>query len=439
MMKGDWGMTRKGKEIILAPVLGTLAETAWTPPEQMTHEQWVECGRKIAQIHGASSWWLGDVWLYGLKRKYGDGKRLAAEIGVNYKTVCNVASVAKAFDSPARRENLSFSHHEAAAKIKNREQRGEWLDKAERQGWDRQQFRTELQRDRMTHRHLTLARLDPLKEKFSLVYADPPWKFETHSDLGKVMTSADNHYPPMTLKEICDLEIETSDGRKVHVSEIIADDAGMFMWATVPCLFYAPVAWRAWGFRADRLPRNPNFPTELEQAQEFAGGYSSQGAWDKIVPGMGYGFRNQHEILFYVRRGEPPKPIKTFPSMFRFRKGKHSAKPPQIRKYIEEMYPMLGQRNRIELFARGKVPGWTVWGNEAVPSTLSPDSNVAQSDPGPDGKEQLRLPGVVRSNVAPVDLRSAAVKMLTDELSERHPFVPNRPQRAIKGGGENEC
>jgi N6-adenosine-specific RNA methylase IME4 len=403
-------MTRKGKEIILAPTHGVITETGWSPPEGgISREQLVEAGRYVARLHGATGWVLGDIWLHALKRKYGEGEKFAAELGVSYATIRKLGSICKSYELFRRRNNpVTFTHHEAALTVKNRAERDEWLTKAEANGWSVRDLRLAIQRDRTTHRHRKLAEVTS-EQPFSLVYCDPPWLFETRSDLGKVMTSADNHYPPMPLEDICNLKIEFNE-TMTHISEVIADDAAMFMWATVPCLFHAPVAWRAWGFRADHLPRNPNHPTDLELAIEFAGGYSGQAMWDKEIPGTGYVFRNQHEVLFHVRRGEPPKPIKTFPSVFRFRKGKHSAKPPQIRKYIEEMYPTLGPRNRIELFARGKVPGWTVWGNEAEPSILSPDSNIA-----------------------PVDLRPAAVKVLTDELSERHPFVPNRPQRAIKG------
>ena len=42
---------------------------------------------------------------------------------------------------------------------------------------------------------------------------------------------------------------------------------------------------------------------------------------------------------------------------------RHSAKPPEMREVLESMYPQLGPDNRLELFARGEVPGWSTWGN----------------------------------------------------------------------------
>ena len=41
-------------------------------------------------------------------------------------------------------------------------------------------------------------------------------------------------------------------------------------------------------------------------------------------------------------------------------RGPHSAKPEEVRRRIEQMFP---EQNKIELFARIKVPGWDHWGN----------------------------------------------------------------------------
>jgi N6-adenosine-specific RNA methylase IME4 len=455
-----------GKKIVVATIPGSLTETGWTPPENMTFEQWTEAGEYFARFERSSAWWLGDWW--NSKEPYGDRVEMVRQqLHLDLKTVRNYAVICRKVDVTRRRVTLSFAHHETVAKLPA-PKREAWLDKAERgdgeRRWNVKALRTEVQRDRMTHKHRELARID-CDKPFSLIYADPPWQFETHSDLGKVMTSADNHYKPMSLKDICNLEIETGDGMK-HISEVIADNAVCFMWATVPCLFYAPVAWRAWGFRADHLPLNPDWLTELEDAQQFAGGYSSHAMWDKEVSATGYSFRNQHEILFCVRRGEPPKPVKTFPSVFQFRKGKHSAKPPEIRKYIEEMYPMLGQRNRIELFARGSVPGWTVWGNEAeqsaahVPCECTTCKGPLHGDPqatctnqmglplggdrGNEAEPEITPPSITRaSNIAPVSakLEQDVTDVFTQDAMKRHQRF--RTTRALKhryrsqqGGGE---
>jgi len=377
---------KTGKEVILAPGLGVLTKTSWTPPADLTFEKWEAAIDQFLEWHDGCQWWLGDAWVVGQQKGY--GKRAqevrAGKYGdYTFETLMVYGSVARRVPTLMRNKVLSFSHHALVAKFSEDKQR-ELLQRAAtgdgKKRWNTKKLRSAILTDRRTQSHGKMAELR-FDEKFTLVYCDPPWKFATRSDLGGEMTSADNHYPPMELQDICDLEIETSQGKK-HISEIIADDAVMYMWATVPCLFFAPVVWNAWGFPDERLQFEPDDKLgALDRAAKIAGGYGSHAMWDKEISGTGYHFLNQHEILFRVARGEPPKPLKIFPSVFRYRKGKHSAKPPEIRKAIEEMYPMLDQHNRIELFARGKIPGWTVWGNEAVPSTLSPGSNVAPVDP----------------------------------------------------------
>ena len=66
------------------------------------------------------------------------------------------------------------------------------------------------------------------------------------------------------------------------------------------------------------------------------------------------------EHLLFCRKGtlEAKKRIDT--TWFAYKRERHSKKPDEFRKMIEEVSP----GKRIELFAREKVAGWDVWGNE---------------------------------------------------------------------------
>lgn len=77
----------------------------------------------------------------------------------------------------------------------------------------------------------------PADRTFCVIYADPPWTFETYSDLGKDR-SAENHYPTMTLQQICDLP----------VPRCAAEDAVLFLWATSPNLEQAFEVIKYWRF-----------------------------------------------------------------------------------------------------------------------------------------------------------------------------------------------
>jgi N6-adenosine-specific RNA methylase IME4 len=181
------------------------------------------------------------------------------------------------------------------------------------------------------------AKLEVKEGQFALIYADPPWTFETLSERG-IDRSPDNHYPTLSDEAIAGMLI---DG--YTVPQIAADDSALFLWCTSSNLKRALAVMKAWGFA-----------------------YKTHFMWDKEQTGTGYWCRNQHEVLLLGTRGQPPLPIEKFSSVYREKKTKHSVKPAGIRKLIEAMFPMFDEHSRIEMFARGAVSSWTVWGLEAV-------------------------------------------------------------------------
>lgn len=166
--------------------------------------------------------------------------------------------------------------------------------------------------------------------KFPIIYADPPWRYE-NPPMGGTNRSIENHYPTMTLEEICALP----------VGDLATDDALLYLWATAPKLAECMKVIEAWGFE-----------------------YRTNLVWDKESIGMGYHARNQHEILLIAKRGEiPPPQAGTQPSsVHREKRTEHSAKPTFYYEMIEGAYPQLP---KMELFCRSPRDGWTVWGNQS--------------------------------------------------------------------------
>lgn len=166
--------------------------------------------------------------------------------------------------------------------------------------------------------------------KYPIIYADPPWRYE-NPPIGATSRAIENHYPTMTLAEICALP----------VGELATDDALLYLWATAPKLAECFEVIRAWGFE-----------------------YRTNMVWDKEKIGMGYHARNQHELLLICKRGNiPPPAAGTQPSsVYREPRGAHSAKPTFFHEMIEAAYPQLP---RIELFCRSPRDGWAVWGNQS--------------------------------------------------------------------------
>jgi Transcriptional activator, adenine-specific DNA methyltransferase len=171
---------------------------------------------------------------------------------------------------------------------------------------------------------------------FTLLYADPPWHFDVFSEKGSGR-SADQHYPTLTVDEIANFKIGDQ-----WVREIVHEDAALFLWCT-----------------------SSNIPAALEVMQEWGFQFKSSAVWVKDKIGTGYIFRNRHELLLYGVRGEMPAPVKAPASVFEYPRGKHSAKPPEIRAELARMYPYFEEAQRLELFARGHVLGWTTFGLES--------------------------------------------------------------------------
>ncbi|KWV42177.1 hypothetical protein AS026_21110 [Rhizobium altiplani] len=170
--------------------------------------------------------------------------------------------------------------------------------------------------------------------KFPIIYADPPWKFSTRSEVTGGDRSASNHYPTMTTHEICALWEQIGSPAK--------QDAVLFLWATNPMLPDGLQVMSAWGFT-----------------------YVHHWIWDKEIAGNGYWGRDRHELLLIGRRGNPAAPLPGSQphTVHREAKGRHSAKPAFFAETIERLYPDMP---RLEMFCRDPRPGWTAWGFEAA-------------------------------------------------------------------------
>jgi N6-adenosine-specific RNA methylase IME4 len=185
-------------------------------------------------------------------------------------------------------------------------------------------------------------------KRYGVILADPPWRFEPYSRLTGMDRAADNHYPTSSLDEI----------KALAVASIVAPDAVLFLWATVPMLPQALEVMAAWDFA-----------------------YKSGFAWAKNRMGTGFWNRNKHELLLIGTRGRVPAPAMgtQAASLIEAPVGRHSEKPAVFYEIIERYFPTLP---KIELHARGAVarPGWDAWGPEAPPSQAGA---AREKDPSP--------------------------------------------------------
>lgn len=161
---------------------------------------------------------------------------------------------------------------------------------------------------------------------YPVIYADPPWKYEDVQSESRAI-----EYPTMALDDICALP----------VSDLATPDAVLFLWTTSPKIAESMEVITAWGFV-----------------------HRTCAVWTKDKIGMGYYFRQQHELLLVCTRGSiPVPPVEArVSSVIHAPRTGHSEKPAIFAEIIEKMYPELP---KLELFCRSPRPGWSVWGNQA--------------------------------------------------------------------------
>ena len=175
-------------------------------------------------------------------------------------------------------------------------------------------------------------------ERFKTILADPPWQFQNRTGKMAPEHKRLNRYPTMALDEI----------KMLPVSNVADDGAHLYLWVPNALLPEGLEVMKAWGFQ-----------------------YKTNIVWEKVRKdggpdgrGVGFYFRNVTELLLFGVRGSNMRtlsPGRTQVNLIRSQKREHSRKPDEIITLIEQCSP----GPYLELFARGKREGWTLWGNQA--------------------------------------------------------------------------
>lgn len=161
-------VTSQSSQVIRAP---GVKHVAWTPAAELGVREWADAGRRIGSVGRNIQWLLGDWIAYG-NQKFGERYARAAKItGYDPQTLMNMVYVATRFSISRRRENLSWSHHEALASQEPEDQ-DRWLDQAALHRWSVLDLRTML---RMAK-----------KERSELVDADADEEAEADQSLAMV-------------------------------------------------------------------------------------------------------------------------------------------------------------------------------------------------------------------------------------------------------------
>jgi N6-adenosine-specific RNA methylase IME4 len=171
-------------------------------------------------------------------------------------------------------------------------------------------------------------------KRFPVIYADPPWTFETWTDKGKGR-SAERHYGCMSLDDI----------KALPVRQLAADDSALFLWTTFPHLPQAHEVIEAWGFSYRTL----GF-IWVKQTRDR----------QRLAIGNGYWTRANSEPCLLAARGRRQRKSAGVHSVILAPAREHSRKPDETYARIEALL----EGPYLELFARSERPNWTCWGNE---------------------------------------------------------------------------
>lgn len=175
-----------------------------------------------------------------------------------------------------------------------------------------------------------------MSERPNLVLADPPWFYNRRRNVRtRFGGGLWRHYEPMRTPEIAALPVaEHVDPRSV-----------LFLWATMPRLPDALQVMRSWGFQ---YVTNAFTWVKVDR----------QGK-PRFLPGQ-YTASNV-EVCLLGRRGRAMLPVvDDVSSVVLAPLGEHSAKPEEVRRRIERLYP---EHRKLELFSRREADGWITVGN----------------------------------------------------------------------------
>lgn len=188
---------------------------------------------------------------------------------------------------------------------------------------------------------------------YQLIYGDPAWAYRQQG-----RGAAANHYTTTETTRMADLP----------VSRIAAKNAALLMWGTWPNLFQCEPLINAWGFEYKTL----GFlwvKTYAKSGKVFWGGgsYARANSEFCLLATRGKMSAISHSVHQLVETWDERDDL-----VLRAPVGEHSAKPPEVRNRIVDLF---GNLPRIELFAREHTIGWDAFGDQL------PDGSDIDLDP----------------------------------------------------------
>jgi len=184
---------------------------------------------------------------------------------------------------------------------------------------------------------------------FKTLLADPAWDLNQRG--GAHGWGAERHYKLMPLEQI----------KTMPIADLVTEDAYLWLWIPTNQIEQGIETVKAWGFTL-----------------------RSVCTWLKPTYALGNYLRTATEHLLFATKGHAPILFKAQPNWLFAPRQDHSHKP-------EEQYAMIERCSPgpyLELFARRRQPGWSVWGNEIDSDIDIPGYPVPSSPATRQSKEE---------------------------------------------------
>lgn len=217
--------------------------------------------------------------------------------------------------------------------------------------------------------------------RYSLIYADPPWAYGNTISNG----AAADHYSTMRLIDL----------KRLPVWELAAENAVLAMWYTGTHNQEAIELAEAWGFTVRTMKGftwvKLNQLAELRISKALAEGEVAD-FYDFLdllnaetrMNGGNHTRANTEDVLIATRGAGLERKHAGIKQVVYSPLGAHSEKPWEVRHRLELLY---GDVSRIELFSRSAAPGWHHWGNECSSSITLTPGMIGPSEPSLEGNE----------------------------------------------------
>lgn len=230
--------------------------------------------------------------------------------------------------------------------------------------------------------------------RYRIVLADPPWHYRDRNKAGNRQLKYGT-----TVTDVLS---------RLDVGSICARDAALFLWVTGPQLADGLRLVAAWGFRFSTIAfawtKTRSTAASRRRAEEVICSRFGAGEPDDrsnaraivaaldgeglLLPtlhvGQGQSTRANVELVLLGWRGRLERVAADVRQPLLSPLLGHSRKPDEVHHRIERL---LGDRPRIELFARRRIAGWDAWGDQVpggndVEIPLVPDASAPATATG---------------------------------------------------------